>query len=124
MPHRHGGFRGFSQFKERIDGYRRKGQEDSRIGAFPEENRHSPGAIRMDQGDPAFPTPPHIQEAALKAMRENFTHYGNAFGEEDLREAICFILPLQKACVAAIRGPQDCVQQMVSKFDQRRKVAD
>jgi len=50
------------------------------------------GAIRMDQGDPDFPTPPHIQEAALKAMRDNFTHYGNAFGEEDLREAICFSL--------------------------------
>ncbi len=50
------------------------------------------GAIRMDLGDPDFPTPPHIQEAALKAMRDNFTHYGNAFGEEDLREAICFSL--------------------------------
>ena len=48
------------------------------------------GSIRMDLGDPDFPTPPHIQEAALKAMRDNFTHYGNAFGEEDLREAICF----------------------------------
>jgi len=47
------------------------------------------GAIRMDQGDPDFPTPPHIQDAALKAMRDNFTHYGNAFGEMDLREAIC-----------------------------------
>jgi len=47
------------------------------------------GAIRMDQGDPDFPTPLHIQEAALKAMRDNFTHYGNAFGEEDLREAVC-----------------------------------
>jgi len=47
------------------------------------------GAIRMDMGDPDFPTPPHIQEAALKAMKDNFTHYGNAFGEEDLREAIC-----------------------------------
>jgi len=47
------------------------------------------GAIRMDLGDPDFPTPLHIQEAALKAMRDNFTHYGNAFGEEDLREAIC-----------------------------------
>jgi len=47
------------------------------------------GSIRMDLGDPDFPTPPHIQEAALKAMRDNFTHYGNAFGEEDLREAIC-----------------------------------
>jgi aspartate/methionine/tyrosine aminotransferase len=50
------------------------------------------GAIRMDLGDPDFLTPPHIQEAALKAMRDNFTHYGNAFGEEDLREAICFSL--------------------------------
>jgi aspartate/methionine/tyrosine aminotransferase len=50
------------------------------------------GAVRMDLGDPDFPTPPHIQEAALKAMRDNFTHYGNAFGEEDLREAICFSL--------------------------------
>ena len=50
------------------------------------------GSIRMDLGDPDFPTPPHIQEAALKAMRDNFTHYGNAFGEEDLREAICFSL--------------------------------
>jgi len=47
------------------------------------------GAVRMDMGDPDFPTPPHIQDAALKAMRDNFTHYGNAFGEEDLREAIC-----------------------------------
>jgi len=50
------------------------------------------GVIRMDLGDPDFPTPLHIQEAALKAMRDNFTHYGNAFGEEDLREAICFSL--------------------------------
>ncbi len=47
------------------------------------------GAIRMDLGDPDFPTPPHIQDAALKAMKDNFTHYGNAFGEEDLREAVC-----------------------------------
>lgn len=50
------------------------------------------GAIRLDLGDPDFPTPPHIQEAAFKAMRDNFTHYGNALGEEDLREAICYRL--------------------------------
>ena len=59
------------------------------------------GAIRMDLGDPDFPTPPHIQEAALKAMRDNFTHYGNAFGEEDLREAICASLLRD----TALRGP-------------------
>ncbi len=51
-----------------------------------------PGAIRLDLGDPDFPTPPHIQEAAFKAMRDNFTHYGNAYGEEDLREAVCYRL--------------------------------
>lgn len=51
-----------------------------------------PGAIRLDVGDPDFSTPLHIQEAALKAMRDNFTHYGNAYGEEDLREAICYRL--------------------------------
>jgi aspartate/methionine/tyrosine aminotransferase len=35
------------------------------------------GAIRLDRGEPDFPTPPHIQEAAVRAMRDNFTHAGN-----------------------------------------------
>ena len=48
------------------------------------------GAIRMDIGEPDFPTPTHIQEAAFKAMQNNQTHYGNAYGDAELREAICF----------------------------------
>ena len=48
------------------------------------------GVIRMDIGEPDFPTPIHIQEAAFKAMQDNFTHYGNAYGDSELREAICF----------------------------------
>ncbi len=48
------------------------------------------GAIRMDIGEPDFATPVHIQEAAFRAMQNNQTHYGNAFGDEELREAICF----------------------------------
>ena len=48
------------------------------------------GAIRMDMGEPDFSTPEHIQKAAFKAMQENFTHYGNAYGDPELREAICF----------------------------------
>jgi aspartate aminotransferase len=47
------------------------------------------GAVRLDMGEPDFPTPVHIQEAALKAMRDNRTHYGNAYGEPALREAVC-----------------------------------
>jgi len=48
------------------------------------------GAIRMDIGEPDFATPTHVQEAAFKAMQNNQTHYGNAYGDEELREAICF----------------------------------
>jgi aspartate/methionine/tyrosine aminotransferase len=32
------------------------------------------GTIRMNSGDPDFPTPEHIQQAAFKAMQDNHTH--------------------------------------------------
>ncbi len=50
------------------------------------------GAIRMDRGEPDFPTPIHIQEAATRAMRDNFTHYVDPYGDRELREAICVSL--------------------------------
>ena len=43
-------------------------------------------------GEPDFPTPVHIQEAATRAMRDNYTHYGSAYGEPALREAVCLSL--------------------------------
>jgi aspartate/methionine/tyrosine aminotransferase len=46
------------------------------------------GTIRFDSGEPNFSTPLHIQEAATKAMRNGFTHYLPAYGDEALREAI------------------------------------
>lgn len=50
------------------------------------------GAVRLDRGEPDFPTPIHIQEAATKAMRDNFTHYVDPYGDGELREAVCFSL--------------------------------
>ena len=50
------------------------------------------GAVRLDMGEPDFSTPAHIQEAAGRAMRDNLTHYGSAFGEPALREAVCLSL--------------------------------
>jgi aspartate/methionine/tyrosine aminotransferase len=47
------------------------------------------GAVRLDLGEPDFATPVHIQQAAVAAMRDNFTHYGNAYGEPVLRAAVC-----------------------------------
>ena len=43
---------------------------------------------RLDIGEPNFDTPTHIKEAAVKAIREGFTHYTSSRGILELREAI------------------------------------
>ncbi len=42
-------------------------------------------AIRLDIGDPDFPTPAHVVEAALRAASQGFTHYGPSAGLPSLR---------------------------------------
>ena len=44
--------------------------------------------VRLEIGDPDFPTPPHIVEAAARASREGFTHYSPGAGLAGLRELI------------------------------------
>ena len=39
-------------------------------------------------GEPDFPTPENIQEAAIKAMREGKTHYTPAPGVPELRQCV------------------------------------
>lgn len=45
--------------------------------------------ISLGLGEPGFPTPPDIVEAAVEAMRKGMTRYSNPFGLPELREAIC-----------------------------------
>ena len=47
-----------------------------------------PGALRLEIGEPCFPTPPHIVEAAAKAARDGHTRYTAGQGIVPLREAI------------------------------------
>ena len=47
---------------------------------------------RLVQGEPDFATPPHIVEAAARAMRDGYTHYPPSEGYLDLREAIALKL--------------------------------
>ena len=47
-----------------------------------------PGCIRLDLGEPNFPTPAHIVEAAYRAARDGFTKYTPPVGLLSLREAI------------------------------------
>ncbi|MGA2722392.1 MAG: pyridoxal phosphate-dependent aminotransferase [Bryobacteraceae bacterium] len=44
--------------------------------------------IHLEIGEPDFPTPPHIVEAAKKALDGGWTHYGPPQGYPELREAI------------------------------------
>lgn len=44
--------------------------------------------IHLEIGEPDFPTPPHVIEAAKKALDEGWTHYGPTQGYPELREAI------------------------------------
>ena len=44
--------------------------------------------INMTLGEPDFDTPLHIKEAAIKAVQDNFSHYGPVKGLLSLREAI------------------------------------
>jgi aspartate aminotransferase len=44
--------------------------------------------IHLEIGEPDFPTPPHIVEAAKHALDQGWTHYGPPQGFPELREAV------------------------------------
>jgi aminotransferase len=46
------------------------------------------GLVSLGRGDPDLPTPPHIIEAAKRALDDGATHYTHWQGRPDLREAI------------------------------------
>ncbi|HEX2154095.1 MAG TPA: aminotransferase class I/II-fold pyridoxal phosphate-dependent enzyme [Acidimicrobiia bacterium] len=47
-----------------------------------------PGVLRLEVGDPDFPTPPHIVEAAAQAARAGYTHYTPSRGLPEVREVM------------------------------------
>ncbi|MGH9396389.1 MAG: pyridoxal phosphate-dependent aminotransferase [Terriglobia bacterium] len=44
--------------------------------------------VHLEIGEPDFPTAPHIVEAAVRALRDGWTHYGPSAGLTELREAV------------------------------------
>ena len=46
--------------------------------------------VDLSLGEPDFNTPDHIKEAAMQAIRNNFTHYPPVPGFQDLREAVTY----------------------------------
>jgi aspartate aminotransferase len=44
--------------------------------------------VHLEIGEPDFDTPPHITEAAIRALKDGATHYGPSAGIPELRQAI------------------------------------
>ena len=53
-----------------------------------ELERQGKHVIHLEIGEPDFPTPAHIIEAAKKALDEGYTHYGPTQGLPELRESV------------------------------------
>ncbi|WP_078058134.1 aminotransferase class I/II-fold pyridoxal phosphate-dependent enzyme [Desulfurobacterium indicum] len=53
-----------------------------------EMRRKGIDVVGFGAGEPDFDTPPHIKEAAIRAMEEGFTRYTPAAGIPELREAV------------------------------------
>lgn len=73
-----------------ISGFDRIGEENAfavlaRAGALAAEGKD---IINLGIGQPDFPTPPHIAEAAIKAIRDGQHGYTDATGIKPLREAV------------------------------------
>ena len=51
--------------------------------------REGADVVDFGAGEPDFPTPQNIKQAAIDALAANFTKYTNAGGTPELREAIC-----------------------------------
>src|SRR6202162_2034902 len=49
--------------------------------------------IHLEIGEPDFPTPSHIVEAAKKDLDDGWTHYGPTQGDPELRQAVASYIP-------------------------------
>jgi aspartate aminotransferase len=51
--------------------------------------REGVDVVDFGAGEPDFPTPDNIKQAAIRAINENFTKYTPAGGTQELKQAIC-----------------------------------
>lgn len=103
----------FSPFVERISG-QGVAAWDIHNAAF-DAQRRGEDVIILSVGDPDFPTPDFITDAAIHALREGDTHYTEIAGRLALREAIAarysqlFDRKLQASNVINVAGAQNAL---------------
>lgn len=60
--------------------------------------------VHLEIGEPDFPTPPHIVEAAKLALDQGWTRYGPTQGLPELREAIAASVSRSRGISVAARN--------------------
>ena len=63
--------------------------------------------VHLEIGEPDFPSPAHVIEAAKRALDEGWTHYGPPQGLPDLRDAIGAYISRTRSI--SVSGKRDCV---------------
>jgi len=59
--------------------------------------------IKLSVGEPDFPTPEHVKDAARQAIRDNITRYTPQPGFDDLRDEVLVFLPYWFATLEQVR---------------------
>lgn len=80
--------------------------------------------IDLGVGEPDFPTPDHIKNAAKQALDENFTKYTSATGIAPLRKAVCDYMnssfgsdyPPEQCCIV-VGGKQGIFNAVMAMID-------
>ncbi|MDZ7373845.1 MAG: pyridoxal phosphate-dependent aminotransferase [candidate division KSB1 bacterium] len=73
----------------------------ARAKALEEKGRE---VIHLEIGEPDFDTPPHIVEAAVRALRQGYTHYSPAPGLPVLRQTIAEVAGLRRGIQVAMEN--------------------
>src|SRR5437879_4508729 len=68
--------------------------------------------VDFGAGEPDFPTPDNIKQAAIRALDQNFTKYTAAGGTADLKKAIC---ERHKADFGTGYLPSECIVSVGGK---------
>ena len=68
--------------------------------------------VDFSAGEPDFPTPDNIKQAAIRALNENFTKYTAAGGTMELKQAIC---ERHKADFGTDYKPAECIVSVGGK---------
>lgn len=100
-----------------------------RVAAAAERlKREGRDVVDLGAGEPDFPTPDNIKQAAIRAIESNFTKYTSSAGIPELRQAICerhavdfgtrYEPPECVVCVGAKQAIFDIMQVLVGDGDE------